>query len=221
MRSPRADTSLVINVVSEDAVLVDRLELYARRSRVLSIQASASPLAEREVDAFVMPAPAALALLNDEERPGTWLPVVAYGDRGSLRLAFMAGCDDYLKDPWTAEEMHLRVQRLVQANVFPVGSAWVTYSEATVRSNAGMRDISFQEYAILRALATNRDRAVPRDVLYYAIWGETGKDSRVVDMHISSLRRKLRAILPKLSASKQPIRTVRKIGYMLDTSRGA
>lgn len=221
MRNPRADTSLVINIVSEDAVLVDRLELYAGRSPVLAIQASASPLPEREVDAFVMPAQLALTILDDEERPPTWLPVVAYGDRRFLRLAFMAGCDDYLKDPWTPEEMHLRVQRLVQANVFPVGTAWVTFSPAVLTCSAARREIGFQEYAILRALANNRDRAVPRDVLYYAIWGETGRDSRVVDMHISSLRRKLRSVLPEGAPPAGPIRTVRGVGYMLDTGRSS
>ncbi len=212
MRSPRADTSLVVNVVSENAVLVDRLELYARRSFAPALRASPSPPRERKEAAFFIPPKLANEVLDDEDRPATWLPVVAYGERGFLRLAFMAGCDDFLKDPWTPEEMHLRVQRLVQTNVFPVGTAWVAFSPAVLTCNTTRRDISFQEYAILRVLANNRDRAVPRDVLYYAIWGETGGSSRVVDMHISSLRRKLGSVLPEAACAARPKRTIRRVG---------
>jgi DNA-binding response OmpR family regulator len=38
-------------------------------------------------------------------------------------------------------------------------------------------------------------------------------------MHISSLRRKLRSVLPEAASAADSIRTVRGIGYMLDTGR--
>jgi DNA-binding response OmpR family regulator len=70
-----------------------------------------------------------------------------------------------------------------------------------------------QEQTILRLLAANRGEPVSREVLYYGIWGKPALErSRVVDMHVASLRRKLRGLF---GASTDHIRTVRGVGYLM------
>ena len=38
------------------------------------------------------------------------VPVIACGPPGMLRAAFVSGCVDYLREPWTPEELAVRAQ---------------------------------------------------------------------------------------------------------------
>jgi DNA-binding response OmpR family regulator len=70
-----------------------------------------------------------------------------------------------------------------------------------------------QEQSILRLLSANAGEPVSREALYYGIWGRpAAEESRVVDMHIASLRRKLRRLFPESGAC---IRSVRGVGYLI------
>jgi len=54
---------------------------------------------------------------------------------------------------------------------------------------------------------------VSREALYYGIWGRSAAgQSRAVDMHIASLRKKLRRLFPE---SGDCIRSVRGVGYLI------
>jgi DNA-binding response OmpR family regulator len=149
--------------------------------------------------------------------------VVGYGPPEHLRAAFLAGCDDYLKDPWDAVELGCRLERCRQGSGAAAGGApagdyqfsWGTVhlGELAVCAGAQCSSVSLPEYRILAALLRHRSEPVPREVLYYAIWGRSGQGrSRVVDVHVSSLRRKLLGLFPESAGC---LRCLRGAGYLL------
>ena len=211
----------------------------------MSIAAEAP--ATGEFDAILLPA----ERLHDSEHirrlqgRGAW--VIGYGRPEHLRAAFLAGCEEYLKDPWNVVELACRLERLrgvgAAAGVAPeaaaggdpgsgrgagaargpsAGSAASPHAFAwgalrleslAVCSGAECRPLSLPEYRILAALLRHRGQVVPRTVLYYAIWSKAPEGrSRVVDVHVSSLRRKLLELCPD---SRGCLRCLRGSGYAL------
>lgn len=203
-----------VNVITDDAVLARRLMTYARRIDKLDIATSEHPLNEHETDVYVVPVAQMGQLLDGSARPRTWVPVIGYGNEGSLRAAFLAGCGDYLREPWAPEELALRVLRIANSSLFAAPWGTVHLQAGSASTEYGEVALSVQESRILRVLLMQLGTPVPREALYYALWGRTGRSSRAVDVHVSSLRRKLRRIAAP-ARRLDVIRSARGLGYFI------
>jgi len=142
-------------------------------------------------------------------------PVIGCGPPGLLRTAFLAGCDDYLRDPWAPEELAVRalavLARRREGWSFPWGS--VSFVPGGVAVPAGAATLTHAESMTLRILLRNRGSPVPREAMRYAICGcAAGSRGRSVDMHVSALRRKIRRAEPRCGRF---IVSVRGQGYMI------
>jgi len=145
-----------------------------------------------------------------------FLPVLAYGPPEELSTGWEAGCSDYLKDPWTITELHYRVDRILYA-----GGARANLGELKLEGTQlvcdGCRlELSAQERKILSFLIRKAGDTVPREALYYGIWGYAAEGSRAVDMHISKLRNKLKHLQRNIKPGKRvTITTIRGEGYTI------
>ncbi len=145
-----------------------------------------------------------------------WIPVIAYGASYDMRRAFLAGCFDYLKDPWGAEELVLRLDRLFRVTHRPQAWRGLSLNGCVLSSDKGQEELSYVEAAILKTLLAHRGQVVPRDALFYTIWGRLpGYASRAVDVHISSLRKKVLRLCADNDTGTSVITSVRRIGYMI------
>ncbi len=214
----RVEPGIVINLVTSDPVRIERLKYFQRKYKSISIVFSEIPLSEKEFDAFVLPIEK-LPLIIDclHIKKGDAAPaLLCYGRAKSLRNAFLSGCSDYLKEPWDAEELECRLLRLLSKNndtfCFTWGKIMLNDMKLICPDGEGEIKLSHQEYKICQSLLKNRGQIVPREVLYYAIWGKPSDSSRVVDVHISSLRKKLESLLLE---SKGCISSVRGCGYVI------
>ena len=72
--------------------------------------------------------------------------------------------------------------------------------------------LSKQEYIIIYLLVKNRGRIVSRSEFAVSLWEGDRKQSRAVDMHISSLRKKLHNLRTACSFS---IETIHGEGYLI------
>ena len=74
------------------------------------------------------------------------------------------------------------------------------------------------EFKLLRTLAGEPGRVFTRDDLLTGVWGyEPGSDTRLVDVHVGRLRKKLE----DATVTEVTIETARGFGYRLvDASRG-
>ncbi len=170
------------------------------------------PLPEGDADAYVADAEAAMELLS---RRGAGVPVIACGPASLMRSAFLCGCADYLRDPWQPEELGLRALAALQRVQRRFEFAWgaVSLQGAVLSTPAGEVMLTVHEARILRALLMDRGSPVPRPALACLLWGKPGPAaSRAMDVHVASIRRKIRAVLPKAGPF---IRAVRREGYVI------
>jgi two-component system alkaline phosphatase synthesis response regulator PhoP len=145
------------------------------------------------------------------------LPIIAYGSPSFLRKAFLIGCTDYLKNHWTVDELDVRLtqakKHCERLYCFPWGN--LSFEGTRVMTINGSIMLSFQEYQILKVLLQNRGTVVSRRALFYAIWNSEGNPkSRVLDVHVSSIRRKLGQIIPG-KYGESIITPIRGKGYMI------
>ena len=73
-------------------------------------------------------------------------------------------------------------------------------------------ELTYKEYSLLRLLLENTNLVVTRETILQVVWGtDISVESRTVDMHIRTLRK-------KLGEAGKYICTVRKVGYKLTDS---
>ena len=127
------------------------------------------------------------------------------------------GADDYLIKPFAMAELMARIHAVLRRSR-PGGSSisvddLVINDDATlVRRGDDPVDLTETERRLLGYLAAHRDRVVSKTQILTAVWGYDGFDENVVEVHISSLRRKLEA-----GGRSRLVHTVRGRGYVLGT----
>ena len=131
-----------------------------------------------------------------------------------IRAGFRAGADDYVIKPFDPEELSWRVRAVLRrsgrtvSEVFEVGDLVVDEASRSVTRAGAPVALTVIEFKLLGALLRNRQRVVSKSQLLWEVWGYDGND-HVVEVHISSLRRKLEEHGPRL------VHTVRGVGYIL------
>jgi len=128
---------------------------------------------------------------------------------------FHAGADDYLVKPFSMAELMVRVQALLRRTgragsmQHEVGDL-VIDDAARVVTRAGVTlELTKREYELLLALAGRTGQVMTKLQLLAQVWRFEASDPNLVEVHVSSLRRKLEAEGPRM------LHTVRGVGYRL------
>lgn len=154
----------------------------------------------------------------------TWdadLPVIVLGPRGEqldMLRAFEAGADDFMSHPPSYLELRARLravlrraERIEPSRLQRIGSLLIDTDAHMVAVAGTLVRLSPLEYELLTHLALRPAAVVARQELLRSIWGHgTRVDTRTVDRHASSLRRKLTA-----AGAAGMVVTVWGVGYRL------
>jgi DNA-binding response OmpR family regulator len=129
--------------------------------------------------------------------------------------ALGAGADDYLVKPFAMAELVARIHAVLRrtrpaGSATAVGDLILNDDVTTVTRGARTVDLTETERRLLGYLAAHRDRVVSKTQILTAVWGYEGFDENVVEVHVSSLRRKLEA-----GGEARLLHTVRGRGYRL------
>ena len=123
------------------------------------------------------------------------------------------GADDYLAKPFGVMELVSRVKAVLRrcrpqpVAVLRCGGLVVDEQEHTVTADGVRVVLTYKEYQLLRLFLSHPGTAFTRDQLMEQVWGmDFYGESRMVDMHIRTLRQ-------KLGAYGEHIETVRSVGY--------
>jgi DNA-binding response OmpR family regulator len=146
------------------------------------------------------------------------LPIVVLTARDAemdIVLGLNAGADDYIAKPFRLGELLARIAALLRRTAPPGDDEVVVgdlvldpFSRRASRGDVEM-DLRPREFDLLLLLARNAGRVVPRERILAELWRDHwGGATKTLDMHISTLRRRLGE--PGL------ITTFRGVGYWLD-----
>ncbi len=150
---------------------------------------------------------------------GSTLPVLvltARSDEPDLVVGLDAGADDYVAKPFRVAELLARVRaQLRRANgpeheLMHAGEITVDTSSRRVSVDGEEVSLTPKEYDLLIALMRRAGVVIPRDELMRDVWQtEWMGATKTLDMHISTLRR-------KLGDAGSSISTVRGVGFRLE-----
>lgn len=144
------------------------------------------------------------------------LPIIflTAADSSDDRLAgFEAGGDDYLAKPFVMAELFARIRALLRrsgglsSDTWQVGDVVVDEASRRVHRSGVPVELTRTEFDLLVALGRKPDRVLSKTQLLASVWGLESYDDNVVEVRMSTLRRKLEEHGPRL------IHTVRGAGY--------
>lgn len=127
------------------------------------------------------------------------------------------GADDYMAKPFGVMELISRVKALLRRSnkneekILYIGKVCLDEEKHMVTADGIPCELTYKEYELLKLLMNNAGIVTPRDLILEKIWGTDFEgESRTLDMHIKTLRQKLKE-------AGSMIKTVRNVGYMFTT----
>jgi two-component system, OmpR family, alkaline phosphatase synthesis response regulator PhoP len=128
------------------------------------------------------------------------------------------GADDYITKPYNAEELVLRIKNLLKrtekykdnGNIISIKGLSIDINKREVQVNKKTIRLTFSEYQILIMLVENLGKIIQKKEINKRIFNINEEiDSRTVDTHIHSLRKKIKA-------SDCVISTIRSVGFLFE-----
>jgi DNA-binding response OmpR family regulator len=127
------------------------------------------------------------------------------------------GADDYVTKPFSPRELLARVRAAIRRSsrtpateIYKFDDVVVDFTKMQLTRGGELVPMTAQEFKILKFMAQNPERVIPREELLNAAWGyQNYPTTRTVDNHILRLRQKLE----KDAAKPVHFCTVHGVGY--------
>jgi len=135
-------------------------------------------------------------------------------------LGLQLGADDYVSKPFSPLELRARIQAVLRraggattaADRYRFGDVEIDLARGEVTRGGRVVDVTPVEFKLLATFVASRGRVLSRRHLLDAVWGDISCVERVVDTHMSNLRKKIE---PDPAAPRYLV-SLRGMGYRFD-----
>ena len=169
---------------------------------------------------WMLPGMSGLDVLRRLRRqsPVPVLILTARGEDDDRVAGLEAGADDYVPKPFNPRELIARIRAILRrtgrvldsTEVKIAGDLSLKLAAREVLLQGTPLNLTSLEYTLLEVLVCNAGRILSRDELTRAVLGrELGPFDRVIDVHVSNLRKKLGTV-----QDGQRIKAIRGSGYL-------
>ena len=154
-------------------------------------------------------------------RGGAQTPIILLTARASEAekvLGLQLGADDYVTKPFSPLELRARIQAVLRRSsaaepaVYRFGNMEVNFERCELRKQDAVVELTAVEFKLLSTFIRSRGRVLSRQQLLETVWADANCGDRVVDTHVSNLRKKIE---PDLGEPRYLV-SVRGMGYRFD-----
>jgi two-component system, cell cycle response regulator CtrA len=197
---------------------------------VQDTQSALDQLLAYEFDAVVLDmrlkGESGLDLLSRARRTGIKTPVlILSGDlETDTKVATLrAGADDYMTKPFKPEELAARLTAIIRRtnghdrSEIRIGALSVLLDTKEARVGESVLNLTTKEYDLLETLALRKGQPVTKETILTKLYGGRDEpDSKIIDVFICKLRKKLSAAM-----GDSLIRTVWSRGYAIGEAQSS
>ncbi|MEH6305304.1 response regulator transcription factor [Olivibacter sp. CPCC 100613] len=172
---------------------------------------------------IMMPIKDGFSLIEDVRKIDEQMPIIfltAKSLTNDVVKGFELGCNDYLKKPFSMEELIVRINALLsrsfikknndEQHVFEIGDFIFNSKSQELNKPKGVVKLSFRESVLLKLLVENKNEVLNRKMALELVWGEDNFfNARSMDVFITKLRKYLK------EDKRLEIVNIRGIGYKL------
>ena len=182
---------------------------------------------ERPFDLIVLdvmlPGKDGFQICRELRKYGVATPIIlltARAQEAEKVLGLQLGADDYMTKPFSPLELRARIEAVLrragaahsERDVHRFGEMTIDFARGEVRRGDEVVDITPVEFKLLATFVRSRGRVLSRQRLLDDVWADATCIERVVDTHISNLRRKIE---PNPTEPRYLV-SVRGMGYRFD-----
>ena len=213
--------------VVEDDKAIRNLVLYALKEKNYQVRGFedgvnvVESLKNENVDLLILdimlPEKDGIEILK-EVREFSDIPIImltAKNDEYDKVLGLESGADDYITKPFSILELISRIKAVLRRSEkkdsehLSYKNIRVNIKKRTAKIDGEKIDLTYKEFEMLLLFLSNIGNVITREDFLLKIWGyDYEGETRTVDVHIASLRNKLKS-------AGLHIKTVRNLGYKL------
>lgn len=170
---------------------------------------------------IMMPVMDGLQVLGKLRAEHLFTPVMlltAKGEKDDRITGFDTGADDYLPKPFAPDELLARLRAMLRRSgdfkptILQFDDLSLDCAGGIVHCGGYTERLSGKEFQVLELFMRSPNAVLSADKIMERVWGwDSESEINVVWVHISNLRKKLKAI-----GSKVSIRASRGLGYILE-----
>lgn len=169
----------------------------------------------------MMPYTDGFTLASKIREHNTAVPIMfltAKAEINDIKEGYASGGNDYLRKPFSLDELFLRIDQLVQrfavtsrlADKIVFGKCVFSVSRQELERKNTIVKLSFREAELLSMLLENRNKVLDRKYTLMKLWGDDNYfNARNMDVYITKLRKKIG------TSAGVEILNVRGFGYKL------